>query len=173
MVPLAYLELDPEWELYIELARGSSGCGIGSVMTALGADEDKRSNSRSNGSERNLLRRSSNGSLVNDDVRRDEKILDMVFVTRDDRCTLTEWALDRRNAASPAAVFPLLLYTEEDGGFRMPRNGCGDALGSTACASENGLAAGPRYGPSPGPLPPYSTPSLAALLPLALVSCGS
>lgn len=155
---------DAEWELYIELVRGSSGCGIGSVTASLEVDEDKRSNSRSNGSERNLVRRSSNGSFVNDDVLRDEKSLENVFVACEDRCTLTEWALDRRNAARAAADVPLLLYTDEEGGLRMPRNGCGDALGSTACASENGLAA--------GPLPPGWASSLPTLVPLGLVCCG-
>jgi hypothetical protein len=69
----------------MELARGSSGRGIGSLdITGVGAAEDTKSNSKSNGSERNLIRRSSDESLF-DDVLRDGKSLDMALVAFDER----------------------------------------------------------------------------------------
>lgn len=127
--------------LYTELARGSSGWGIGSVdITAVEGSGDSKSNSKSNGSERNLIRRSSDGSIATEDVLRDGKSFDMVLAAFDERRPVVECAPDLRVTASSAE---LLLFAEGDGCFRMPRNGCGLALGSTSCASENGFAADP------------------------------
>lgn len=159
--PLAYRELVPVLALYTELARGS-------FWTTAAAEEEKEdddsmrvSSSRSKGSERNLVRRSSNGSLVRDDVRREASM------RCDARWPLADWARERpaAPALAPAAATAATAAAMEDasegrllcrvgiGCLSIPRRRCcccccccgvmpATFRTSVVCASEKGSCSG-------------------------------
>lgn len=121
LMPLVYRELVPVRALYTELARGSL-CGTEKEEEEDDDDSMRVSSSRSNGSERNLVRRSSKGSLVREDVRREARM------RCEARCwPLAEWARERRAAAAATmedASEGWLLCRLGAGCLRMPRRRC-------------------------------------------------